>query len=67
MDAIKKYEDAINEIIKAFKEKQGLDMNEGDWIDDQIGEVYDFGDSMTFNFLDILTDLKENAPKDEIF
>ena len=67
MDSIKNHEDAINEIIKAFKEKQGLDMNEGDWIDDQIGEVYDFGDSMTFNFLDILTDLKENAPKDEIF
>lgn len=67
MDSIKNYEDAINDIIKAFKEKQGLDMNEGDWIDDQIGEVYGFGDSMTFNFLDILTDLKQNAPKDEIF
>ena len=67
MDSIKNYEDAINEIIKAFKEKQGLDVDEGDWIDDQIGEVYDFGHSMTFDFRDILTDLKEDAPKDEIF
>lgn len=67
MDAIKIYEDAINEIIKAFKEKQGLDTYEGYWIGNQIGEVYDFGDTMTFDFCDILIDLKEDAPKDEIF
>ena len=67
MDAIKIYEDAINEIIKAFKEKQGLDTYEGYWIGNQIGEVYDFGDTMTSDFRDILTDLKEDAPKDEIF
>ena len=67
MDAIKIYEDAINEIIKAFKEKQGLDTYEGYWIGNQIGEVYDFGDTMTFDFRDILIDLKEDAPKDEIF
>ena len=67
MDAIKNYENAVNAIITAFKEKQGLDTYGGYWIGNQIGEVYDFGDSMTFNFLDILTDIKENAPKDEIF
>ena len=67
MDAIKNYENAVNAIITAFKEKQGLDTYGGYWIGNQIGEVYDFGDSMTFNFLDILTDLKQNAPKDEIF
>ena len=67
MDAIKIYEDAINEIIKAFKEKQGLDTYGGYWIGNQIGEVYDFGDTMTFDFRDILIDLKQNAPKDEIF
>ena len=66
MDAIKIYEDAINEIIKAFKEKQGLDMYEGYWIGNQVGEVYDFGD-MTFDFRDVLIDLKEDAPKGEIF
>ena len=67
MDAIKIYEDAINEIIKAFKEKQGLDTYEGYWIGNQVGEVYDFGATTTFAFRDILTDLKEDAPKDEIF
>ena len=66
MDAIKNYENAVNAIITAFKEKQGLDTYEGYWIGNQIGEVYDFGD-MTFDFRDILTDLKEDAPKDEIF
>lgn len=67
MDSIKNYENAINEIIKAFKEKQGLDMYGGYWIGNQIGEVYDFGDTMTFDFRDILIDIKEDAPKDEIF
>ena len=67
MDAIKKYENAVNAIITAFKEKQGLDTYEGYWIGNQIGEVYDFGDTMTFDFRDILIDLKEDAPKDEIF
>ena len=67
MDAIKKYENAVNAIITAFKEKQGLGTYEGYWIGNQIGEVYDFGDTMTFDFRDILTDLKEDAPKDEIF
>ena len=66
MDAIKKYENAVNAIITAFKEKQGLDTYEGYWIGNQIGEVYDFGD-MTFDFRDILIDLKEDAPKGEIF
>ena len=63
----KKYENAVNAIITAFKEKQGLDTYEGYWIGNQIGEVYDFGDTMTFDFRDILIDLKEDAPKDEIF
>lgn len=66
MNSIKNYENAINEIIKAFKEKHDLNMYEGYWIGNQIGEVYDFGD-MTFDFRDILIDLKEDAPKDEIF
>ena len=66
MDAIKNYENAVNTIITAFKEKQDLDTYGGYWIGNQIGEVYDFGD-MTFDFRDILIDLKEDAPKDEIF
>lgn len=67
MDLIKNYEDAVNAIITEFKKKQGIESDEGYWIGNQIGEVYDFGDAMTFDFHDILIDLKENAPKEEIF
>lgn len=41
--------------------------NEGYWIGNQIGEVYDFGDAYTFDFNDVLLDIKENAVKGEIF
>lgn len=67
MELIKNYEDAVSAIIEEFKKKQGIDSNEGYWIGNQIGEVYDFGDTMTFDFHDILTDIKSNAPKEEIF
>ena len=67
MELIKNYENAVNAIIEEFKKKQEIKSNEGYWIGNQIGEVYDFGDTMTFDFHDILIDLKENAPKEEIF
>lgn len=67
MELIKNYEDAVNAIITEFKKKQGIESDEGYWIGNQIGEVYDFGDVMTFDFNDILIDIKENAPKEEIF
>ena len=67
MELIKNYETAVNAIIEEFKKKQEIDSNEGYWIGNQIGEVYDFGDTMTFDFRDIMIDLKENAPQDEIF
>lgn len=67
MELIKNYEDAVSAIIEEFKKKQGIDSNEGYWIGNQIGEVYDFGDTMTFDFHDILTDIKSNAQKEEIF
>lgn len=67
MELIKNYETAVNAIIEEFKKKQKIDSNEGYWIGNQIGEVYDFGDTMTFDFRDIMIDLKENAPQDEIF
>lgn len=66
MGLIKNYEDAVNAIIDEFKKKQEFDSNEGYWIGNQIGEVYDFGDTMTFDFHDILADIKENANKGEI-
>ena len=58
MDLIKNYEDAVNNIITEFKKKQEIDSEEGYWIGNQIGEVYDFGDTMTFDFHDVLIDLK---------
>lgn len=67
MDIIKNYEDSVNAIVTEFKKKQEINRSDGYWIANQIGEVYDFGDAMTFDFHDVLTDIKENAPKDEIF
>lgn len=67
MDIIKNYEDSVNVIVAEFKKKQEIGKSDGYWIANQIGEVYDFGDTMTFDFHDVLTDIKENAPKGEIF
>ena len=67
MELIKNYENAVNAIIEEFKKKQELTSNDGYWIANQIGEVYDFGDTYTFDFNDVLLDIKENAAKGEIF
>lgn len=67
MELIKNYENAVNAIIEEFKKKQELTSNDGYWIANQIGEVYDFGDTYTFDFNDVLLDIKENAVKGEIF
>lgn len=66
MNLIEKYEDAVNGIIAEFKKKHGIEENEGSWIAGQVGEIYDFGDTMIFSFNDILSDIKESAPVDEI-
>lgn len=67
MELISNYENAVNAIIEEFKKKQELTSNDGYWIGNQIGEVYDFGDAYTFDFNDVLLDIKENAVKGEIF
>ena len=67
MELIKNYENAVNAIIEEFKKKQELTSNDGYWIANQIGEIYDFGDTYTFDFNDVLLDIKENAVKGEIF
>lgn len=65
---ISDYEKSVNAIIDAFKKKQGYTSNDvGYWIGDQVGEIYDFGIVYTFDFRDILTDIKESAKPDEIF
>lgn len=66
MELITNYENAVNAIVVEFKKKHNLYSPDGYWIGNQIGEIYDFGDAMTFNFHDILTDIKENAPEEEI-
>lgn len=65
---ISDYEKSVNAIVDAFKKKQGYTSNDdGYWIGDQVGEIYDFGIVYTFDFHDILTDLKESAEPGEIF
>lgn len=67
IELISNYENAVNAIVDEFKKKQEIKSSEGYWIGKEIGGVYDFGDTMTFDFRDILTDIKTNAEKDEIF
>ena len=63
---IKNYEDSVNAILDEFKKKHDMDNEDGYWIANQVGEVYDFGNETIFDFRDILTDIKENSEKDEI-
>lgn len=66
MDLIKEYEKSVNAIIEEFKKKHEFNVADGYWIGDEVGGVYDFCDTLTFDFRDILLDIKENAPKEEI-
>lgn len=66
MEIIENYENSVNAIVEGFKKKNEFNSPEGYWIGNEVGGVYDFGDTMTFDFRDILTDIKDNAPKDEI-
>lgn len=67
MDLISTYENTVNAIIEEFKKKHNITSSDGYWISERIGEVYDFGDGYTFDFNDVLLDVKENAPEEEIF
>ena len=67
MNIIENYNNAVNAIVEEFKKKHDISSTDEHWIGDQIGEIYDFGDCMIFNFYDILLDIKENAPQNEIF
>lgn len=66
MNLIKKYEESVNDIIDEFKKKHEFNVTEGYWIGDEVGGVYDFGDTLTFDFRDIFLDIKENTHKGEI-
>jgi hypothetical protein len=68
MELISNYENSVNAIITEFKQKQVFkNADNGYWIGNSVGEVYDFGDGFTFDFNDVLTDIREDAPKGEIF
>lgn len=68
MELIRNYENSVNAIITEFKQKQVFkNADNGYWIGNSVGEVYDFGDGFTFDFNDVLTDIREDAPKGEIF
>lgn len=66
-DEYKKVVDDITEIFvkKNFEEDTELSDYEYRWVTDN-GQVLEIGDYY-FDFEDILTDLKENTPKEEIF
>lgn len=66
MELIENYEKSVNAIIDAFNKKHEFNGNDGYWIGNEVGGVYDFGDTMTFDFRDILLDIKEDAPNGEI-
>lgn len=68
MELISNYENSVNAIITEFKKKQEFkNADNGYWIGNSVGEVYDFGDGFTFDFNDVLTDIREDAPRWEIF
>ena len=60
MEKINKYENICNEIINKFCKKQDIYFEF--WVADLVGEVAVFGD-YSFNFTDIIRDLKTNQPK----
>lgn len=64
-DVIAKYEDACNGVALLFADTY-FDTYDMDWIGDDVGGVLGINDYF-FNMEDMLTFLKENATKDEVF
>ena len=62
---LQNYNDACNSIIQAFCEKQGFDYQDAWWVADIVGSVISIGD-FTFDFQDVIYDLKNNVPKGRI-
>lgn len=59
-----RFENACNEYVDIFCEKQGL-KNEG-WVNDEVGEIICCS-SYFFSLRDIRHDIDTNQPKDHIF
>lgn len=62
MKAIQQYEQACNDILQAFIEKQGFDWYYDGWIG-EIGSIAGFSEQYFFNIEDMVLDLKTNQPK----
>jgi hypothetical protein len=56
----KEYEKVVNEYIKLFAEKQGIEFF--GWVGDIVGGIADFGDVYIFNFQDIVWDINSEQP-----
>jgi hypothetical protein len=81
MNNLKQYENICNSLLIEFLNKQGISNSETDihwvnddiyseseihWVNDDIGQIV-FINDFYFDFRDIITDLKYNAPKELIF
>lgn len=62
---LEQYEDACNDILELFCQKHGFDYEDAriSWIG--VGETACCGD-LFFNMADIMTDIRENAPEEEV-
>lgn len=67
MKEIESYNNACNDLLKAFCKKHEFDYEEAkeSWVGDDIGGIVCCGDYF-FNMSDIVTDLRENAPKEKL-
>lgn len=62
-DALKRYDDVCNDLVKAFCKKQGYAFC--GWVADETGGVAECGDCF-YNMEDIVLDIREDAPAGEI-
>lgn len=62
------YKAAVEDMVLDFTEKQDIpyEYNESDWVAEEVGGIICIGDDY-FNFNDIMTDLRNNAPIGEIY
>ena len=62
-----KYEKIVNEYLRIFIEKQGLDIDNCYWVADRVGEILSVNEQYYFNFNDIRFDVDNNVKERLIF
>ena len=65
INAIKGYENKVDELVDIFIEKHDYPDNSY-WVNDEVGGIIDAGGVYFFSFNDILLDLKRGVPKNVI-